>query len=460
MGVTAGMLEMRNKNITVLGLGKSGLSAAKWLSKQGAQVTVSEIKAEAELDPLTIKQIKELDIRLETGGHQTGTFLRSAFIVVSPGVPHDLEPLEAARGKGIPILGELELASRFTDVPMVAVTGTNGKSTVTAFLGDLIRRAGFRVFVGGNIGTPLLDYVANGNRADYAVVEVSSFQLDTAETFSPHVAILLNISPDHLDRYPSYEAYEASKMKIFSNQGPGQFAILNDDDQSLSKFRPSTGAMILRYGIDPAKDRQAHVEEGSLSVLYPEGEPLRLDLRGFRLPGRHNLENLMACVLAGMALGLEPRVIQETIPSFRGLPHRLEWVGEVKGVDFYDDSKATNVDAALRSILSFERPVVLIAGGRHKGSDYAPLVRAAQGRVRRAVFLGESSRLLAASFKGSLPFDLAENMEGAVTQALSAARAGDVVLLAPACSSFDMFIDYAHRGRVFQKAVEGLHGGT
>jgi UDP-N-acetylmuramoylalanine--D-glutamate ligase len=409
-------MDLRHRRITVLGLGRSGLSATRWLSKQGAEVTVSEIKEMHELDPQVVREVGKLGVRLETGGHRPETFLDSNLIIVSPGVPHDMGPLMMAGRKGIPVLGEMELASRFMDTPILAVTGTNGKSTVTAFLGSLLKRAGHRVFVGGNIGTPLIEYVAGGRKADYAVVEVSSFQLDTAETFSPHTAVLLNISPDHLDRYPSYEAYEESKLKIFRNQRVGQYAVLNDDDQRIAQFRPSGGATVLRYGMEPREGRQAHVEGTRLSLSYPGREVFNLDLQPFRLSGRHNLENLMAGVLAALALDVEPAIIEEEILAFRGLPHRVEWVGRIRGVDFYDDSKATNVDAARRSILSFERPLLLIAGGRHKGADYAPLVHAAKGR--------------------------------------------DVVLLTPACSSFDMFRDYTHRGTVFKQSVEMLRAGT
>ncbi|MBN1106081.1 MAG: UDP-N-acetylmuramoyl-L-alanine--D-glutamate ligase, partial [Deltaproteobacteria bacterium] len=435
-------MDIRHRKITVLGLGRSGLSTARWLSKQGAEVTVSEVKRLHELDQQVVGEMSALGVRLETGGHRPETFLDSNLIIISPGVPHDLGPLIMAGRKGIPILGEMELASRFMDTPIVAVTGTNGKSTVTAFLGSLLKKAGHRVFVGGNIGTPLIDYVAGGEKTDYAVVEVSSFQLDTAETFSPHVAILLNISPDHLDRYPSYEAYEESKLKIFRNQGAGQYAVLNDDDPRVTRFRPSGGATVLRYGMESGEGRQAYAEGRNLLLAFPGKKAFHLDLQGFSLPGRHNLQNLMAGVLAGLALDVEPAIIQETILSFRGLPHRVEWVGSVKGVNFYDDSKATNVDAALRSLLSFERPILLIAGGRHKGADYAPLVKAAKDRVRKVILLGESSPLLAEAFNGVVPMESASDMEEAVRRAFSSARVDDVVLLAPACSSFDMFRDY------------------
>jgi UDP-N-acetylmuramoylalanine--D-glutamate ligase len=304
-----------------------------------------------------------------------------------------------------------------------------------------------------------MDYVADGRKADFAVVEVSSFQLDTAERFSPHVALLLNITPDHLDRYPDYEAYEQSKLSIFRNQGRGRFAVLNDDDQRLSIFEPA-GPSVLRHGMERRKNRQAWIEGKSLCARSLDGKDISFDLTDFALPGKHNLENLMGVVLAGMALQIEPRVIQDTIRSFRSLPHRMEQAGRFRGVSFYDDSKATNVDAALRAVLSFENPIVLIAGGRHKGADYGPLVRGAKGRVRKAVLLGEAGPLIADCFEGEIPFEFAGDMKDAVARAFSSARADDVVLLAPACSSFDMYTDYAHRGKIFKQAVEDLRGGT
>jgi UDP-N-acetylmuramoylalanine--D-glutamate ligase len=451
-------MELSQKRITVLGLGKSGLAAARWLDAEGASVTVSEIRRREDLDPEFLQGIAGMRVRLETDGHREETLLNSDMIVISPGVPTDLPVLKQAAAKGIAVLGEMELASRLIRVPMVAVTGTNGKSTVTSFLGSVIRSAGFRVFVGGNLGTPLMECVTQGRALDYAVVEVSSFQLDTAETFCPQIAVLLNITPDHLDRYPDYEAYEASKLSIFRNQGPGQFAILNDEDPRLAAFRPRGVGTVFRYGMERSEHRQAWVEGKRLLTAIPGKDPLSFHLHRFRLPGRHNLENLMAVVLAGLALGVSRPALQDGIDRFPGLPHRIEWVGAWGGITFYDDSKATNVDAAIRSILSFDRPVVLIAGGRHKGADYAPLVEAAQGRLRKAVFLGEAKSLLAGSFGENLPFTLAEDMRDAVAQAVKSARKGDVVLLAPACSSFDMFTDYAHRGRVFREAVEELRG--
>jgi len=452
-------LRIRNSKVMVVGLGVSGLWSARWLAAHGADVTLSEIRPEADLDPGICKEIRDIGVTLETGAHRREAFLNAEMIVVSPGVPHDMAPLLAAAKRNIPVMGELELASRLTDTPIIAVTGTNGKSTVTAFLGSILKNAGYKVFVGGNIGTPVMAYVAEGDRADYAVLEVSSFQLDTTRRFCPFLSIILNISPDHLDRYPDYESYVQSKLKIFKNQGPGKYCVLNDDDERLSAIRPCSGVSVLRFGIESKEDRQAVIEDKGVRVFLDGNKQGYFPVESFRLPGKHNLENILGVVLTTFALGIESSVIERSIAEFRGLPHRLEQVAELGGVVFYNDSKATNVESAVRAVTSFDRPLILIAGGRHKGADYAPLVRAAEGRVKRAIFLGEAKDLLSTSFEGVLPFSMAKSMEEAVSMSFSWARSGDAVLLAPACSSFDMFSDYSHRGNVFREAVERLASG-
>jgi UDP-N-acetylmuramoylalanine--D-glutamate ligase len=452
-------LEVNKKKTLVVGLGISGLYTARLLSAHGAEVTVSEILPESHLDPEILNDLRELGITLETGGHKEETFLNTEMVIISPGVPHDTVLLNLSRKKNIPVIGELELAGRLIDTPMIAVTGTNGKSTVTSFFGCMLENAGFRVFVGGNIGTPLTAYAVEGKKADYAVVEVSSFQLDTIETFCPYVSVVLNISPDHLDRYPGYEAYVRSKLRIFENQGPGQYVILNDDDKRLCAVNVSSGATVLRYGTEKRQGRNAYIEDEKIQAFLDDAEPNTFSFESFGLPGAHNLENLLPAVLGGMALGINTPVIQKTIDEFKGLPNRLEHVAEHEGVAFYNDSKATNVDAAVRAVMSFERPIILIAGGRHKGADYVALAEAAKGRVRKAVFLGEAKDLLASSFKGIIPFSMAKDMEEAVAMSFEATENGDAVLLAPACSSFDMFTDYSHRGREFKTAVlKVIHG--
>ena len=442
-------------SVLVVGLGTSGYWSARHTTRLGARVTVTEARPDAELDRDQLAELRGLGVKLETGGHREETFLHTDVIVVSPGVPLDMPLLAMARNRRIPVMGELELASRFIHEPMIAVTGTNGKSTVTALMGHILETAGHTVFVGGNIGTPLMAYAARGG-ADYLVVEVSSFQLDTIERFHPMVSIILNISPDHLDRYPDYGAYIASKLKIFQNQGAGDYLIINDQDPVLKALRPSSGLHTLRYGLRPKKGRDAFVRGRTIASGLKERPLERFSIQGFVLPGSHNLENLLGAILAAQALGVEHDTIQKSFATFTGLPHRLEYAGTLNGVSFYNDSKATNVDAAAKAIQSFEGSLILIAGGRHKGADYAPLITAASGRVKGVVLLGEATERLARSLGQQIPFQVARGMKEAVFKAFSLATRGDVVLLAPACASFDMFSDYTHRGRVFKESVDRL----
>jgi UDP-N-acetylmuramoylalanine--D-glutamate ligase len=445
--------------VLVVGLGISGLWTARWLMQRGAHVTASDMKKASELDPAMVKELMESGVELEVGGHRKETFLNADTIVVSPGVPHDMPLIRSAFRRNIPVIGEMELASRFINTPIIAVTGTNGKTTVTALVGELLKNAGMEVFVGGNIGTPLMAYAAGKQEADYLVVEVSSFQLDTIQTFCPFISIILNITPDHLDRYADVEAYARSKLRIYENQGPGHYLILNDDDRGLSSLRPASGVTLLRYGLGQRQEVNAFLEGGTVRAGLTGGPTYCFSLDRFALPGFHNQENLLAAVLVGMVLGIDAGVIQDTIDRFKGLPHRIEYVGEVDGIRFYNDSKATNVDAARRAIASFDDSMILIAGGRHKGADYGPLVRAGHERLKGAVFLGEAKRLLAEAFEDAVPYVAVGRMEEAVAAAFSMAGPGDVVLLAPACSSFDMFLDYRQRGDVFKAAVKGLGHG-
>ncbi len=456
MEFEAGDLKLAGSRIVVVGLGISGLWTARYLAEHNADVIISDMNHEADLNPDTCREIRELGITLETGGHTKETFLNADRIIISPGVPHNMGLLRAARENGVKVVGEMEFASCLTNTPLIAVTGTNGKTTVTTAIGHLLENAGFNVFVGGNIGTPLIAYASSDDQADYAVVEVSSFQLDTIETFCPFVSIVLNISPDHLERYSGYEDYAQSKLKIFMNQKPGQYAIINDDDKKLTSVSLPSGPSVFRYGYEKIKNRHAYIQNNELITCLEGGESSSFRLEYYNLPGKHNLENLLAIVLVAQIMDLDHTVVQESINNLRGLPNRLEHVGKLNGIAFFNDSKATNVDAAVKAVLSFDQPVILIAGGRHKGGDYAPLVRAAKANVKKAVFMGEAKDLLSASFKDEIPFSLAKDMDDAVSMAFECSVNGDAVLLAPACSSFDMFMDYGQRGSAFKKAVERL----
>jgi UDP-N-acetylmuramoylalanine--D-glutamate ligase len=448
------------ERVLVVGLGKSGFAAANWLARQGARVTVSETQDESAFDPQLLEGLSRGGIELELGDHRLGSFLETDLVVVSPGVPLDIMCLVEASKRGVPIVGELELAWRYLRTPSIAVTGTNGKSTVVKLIGEMLSCGGRRVFVGGNIDFPLTDYIGGAQDADYVVLEISSFQLDTVETFSPLVSLILNISPDHLDRYADYESYVRSKERIFVNQGPGQSLVLNDDDPVLGILEPKNGPRVYRYGMERKEGRQGFLEDGRIVMGLPGHGGHRFNLDRFALPGTHNQANVMAAILAALVIDTPAAAIQEGIDGFKGLPHRIEFIDTIRGVAFFNDYKATNIDAAIKSITSFSRPVVLIAGGRHKGSDYLPLVHAAEGRVKGAVFMGESSSLLANAFNGKIPFSEARSMDDAVNRAYDRAQEGDVVLLAPACSSFDMFKNYQHRGTAFQEAVRRLRDGT
>jgi len=465
-------MDVRKKKVVIAGLGVSGLWTARWLAGQGAVFTVSDRREKNQIGPALCDEIEGLGGRVETGGHSRSLFLNSDLVVLSPGVPHDMELFVQAREKGIPIIGEMELAFRIISgetrercgVRIIAVTGTNGKSTVTEFIGLLLKKAGADVFVGGNIGTPLMALACQKRVPDYAVVEVSSFQLDTIQEFSPYISVCLNISPDHLERYDSYSSYINSKLRIFENQHKDQFSVLNDDDEVLSGFRAPEGVRELRYGMTRERrgpgggkiKRDAFIGGDDCIVEIGPEKRHEFSLPGFSLPGIHNRSNLLSVVLAALCAGVDPEIIREGIREFKGLRHRIEFVGEIKAIRYYDDSKATNLDAAIKAVECFDSKIVLIAGGRHKGADYKPLVDACLGNVKKAVFIGEASELLAEAFEGSIPYSMAGSMEEAVYIASKAAAPGEVVLLAPACSSFDMFTDYAQRGTVFSQAARRI----
>jgi len=451
-------LELAQKNILVVGLGKSGQAAARFAARQKARVTVTDLNAADRLTEF-LPGLEDQGIRLVLGEHPEGIFKQAELIVVSPGVPHTIVPLELARQAGVPILGELEFAARFVREPVVAITGTNGKTTTTALVGDMLEHSGRRVFVGGNIGNPLIDYVAGGGGADWVVLEVSSFQLDTASTFHANVAVLLNISADHLDRYDDFEAYVRSKGRIFRNQVDADTAIVNRMDPEIKKLATACRARVWpfvhsgRNGSPP--DTGAEILTDRL-VLRTGGGPLVLDLREALLTGAHNRENIAAAALATLAAGGTAAGIQQAIKQFQGLAHRLETVATINGVLYVDDSKGTNVDAVSRALESFCQPTVLIMGGRDKGGDYTALKPQLARSVKQLVVMGEAAATIAKQLKAATPVENAADMAQAVRLAAAAAAPGDVVLLSPACSSFDMYESYAQRGDDFCKQVNAL----
>ncbi len=448
-------MELSGKKVIVVGLGKSGLAALRFLGRKGARLVANDSRDRASLGAAAI-EAEQTGAELVLGGHPAATFREADLIVVSPGVP-PLDAIAAAEASGVETIGEIELAARFIEAPIVAVTGTNGKSTVTTLIGDLARHLGRPTFVGGNLGQPLIEVAeTDAARPDGLVVaELSSFQLERVSTLKVHVAVLLNISDDHLDRYGSFADYAAAKARIFERQDGGDYAVVSAADPALRALISGQGA-VLEFGAETGAVR---LEGGA--ICDPE-TGLRVLASDLRLRGTHNLENACAAALVARIIGVTPSAIAKTLREFEGLPHRMQYVGTADGVDYIDDSKATNVGAAVASIEGLTLrggKVVLIAGGVDKGGSYRPLRDRMESSGRAVVVLGEAAPLIEESLQGSaVPFSRADTMGDAVHQASGHAEPGDIVLLAPACSSFDMFRSYAERGEAFQHAVAALGG--
>ncbi|HYQ41697.1 MAG TPA: UDP-N-acetylmuramoyl-L-alanine--D-glutamate ligase [Polyangiaceae bacterium] len=436
-------MELAGKRVIVVGLGKSGVAAAKLCLAQGAHVVGTD-SAPAER---VSDEARALGIELALGGHDAVEFESAHLVVVSPGVPQ-LPELTRAERAGVEVIGELELASRFIDAPIVAIGGTNGKSTTTTLVGDMFLAAGLKAFVGGNLGTPTAEAVKE--RYDVVVFEVSSFQLERVPSFKPRVSVLLNISEDHLDRYPSFLAYAEAKGNAFVSQNPDDFAIIPDGDADCRQQAKRGRGQILSFG-----SYGDYVVSGRTVTETRSGEVF--DLETSALHGRHNLENAAAAIAAARALDLNPSAIRKALAAFKPLGHRMARVASVRGVTFYDDSKGTNVGASVTALRGLaEERGVLIAGGRDKQGTYEPLVAALEAKGRAVVVIGEAAELIAKAVGSRVPLLRARSMDDAVEQAFSAAQPGDAVLLSPACSSFDMFKSYADRGDRFVSAVERL----
>jgi UDP-N-acetylmuramoylalanine--D-glutamate ligase len=452
-------MELYQKNVLVVGLGKSGMAAARFLRSRGARVTASDASGSGSAD--AVAELEQMGCLLELGGHRMETFENQDLIIVSPGVPHTIGPLCRAREKRIPVIGEIELASRFIQEPIVAITGTNGKTTTTTLVGEMLEASGMDVFVGGNIGRPLIEYVS-GQPADRVVVEISSFQLDTIEDFRPDVAVLLNISPDHLDRYAGMPAYAASKARIFKNQTLRDTAILNGQDAWTLKFDEKIRARKLYFDGRKPGQPGADIKAGRL-VLHLEDSNVRtVDLSEFKLVGRHNLENASAACLASLAAGGSLEAVTAALNGFKGLAHRVQYAGSVCGVEFFDDSKATTVDSVKRALECFDRPVILIMGGLAKGCDFHDLSEPVRTRCKKIVVIGEAADEIGSVLGPVCPggVEKAFTMEDAVAGAFSHAVSGDTVLLSPACASFDMFSGYAQRGERFCQAIQKLRAAN
>jgi len=444
--------------VLVVGLARSGVAAAEFLARRGAAVVATDRKPAGDLQA-EVMRLEAAGVRLELGGHRAETFRTASSVVVSPGVPWDLPELEAARAAGVPVLAEIELAFRALRGRVAAVTGTKGKSTTTAALGAMLRAGGGDVRVGGNIGEPLISIVEGSTDATTFVVEASSFQLEGIETFRPHVAVFLNLSPDHLDRHPSFEAYAAAKGRVFLNQTAEDWAVVNVDEPEVLRRVGRARILPFRATGEPLEGDGAFFEAGE-ARLRREGRTETLFARdAVRLQGAHLAGDLLAAAAAARLLGASPDDIALAVAGFRGVEHVLEHVATVRGVAYYNDSKATNVEAARRSALAFPGPLILILGGRYKGGDFAELLPALADHTRRVLAIGEAQGRVAEGLGTWLPVEPCASLRAAVARAAELAQPGDTVLLAPACSSFDMFRDYAERGRAFKAEVQRLAGG-
>jgi UDP-N-acetylmuramoylalanine--D-glutamate ligase len=440
----------------VVGLGVSGQSVCELLLGNGDRVTATDARTR-EAFAGALDSLEKKGCVLHLGGHVEEDFLSADCIVVSPGVPLDLPPLARARSAGVEIIGELECAWRFFDgkATVIAVTGTNGKTTTTSLLGEMFQAAGRRVFVGGNIGTPLSRWLLSGKAVDALILEVSSFQLDTAPTFRPDVGVLLNVTEDHLDRYADFAAYADSKFSIFARPRSGDTAIVNGDDPICRERQGEVPSHLLVYSRFSG-ETPGRMKGGLAEIAVPGREPFTVDLAGTTLHGAHNEENVLASALAATACGIPPEAVREGARRYHILPHRVEWAGVRNCVDFYDDSKATNVGALVKALENFDRPVLLLMGGRDKLGDYGPLEEPLR-RIGKGVFVfGEGAGRLRSAIAGWTPTHRFETLDGAFSAAVEAAEPGDVVLLSPACSSFDQYSSYAERGDHFKRLVSGL----
>ena len=450
-------MELKNKRVLVVGLGKSGLAAALFLRDRGARVTVSDTRSDAALGD-QIPALLEAGIMVEAGGHGLLTFRRQDLIVVSPGVPLDTPEVKQAQQLGLTVIGELELASRFLLGETVAITGSNGKTTTTTLLGTIFADADMRTQVGGNIGLPVIELIAESNPETWNVLEVSSFQLETTVEFRPKIALILNITPDHLDRHKTFERYAAAKARITANQGATDFLVLNAEDVNTQLMAAKTRAHIYWFSAARQIKQGAFVHGESIFFLAQEGgrpEPV-LPVAEILLKGAHNLENVLAAVCAAKLAGVPSASIRGSVAKFQAVEHRLELVRTVAGVDFYNDSKATNVDATMKAVASFPSGVHLILGGKDKDSDYTLLAPLLRQRCNSVYTIGSAAEKIERELAGVVKMVSAKTLDQAIALAAKAAKSGDVVLLAPACSSFDQFENYEHRGRAFREEVQKL----
>lgn len=464
-------MEVAGKHILVVGIARSGVAVARLLAARGARVTANDLKDEAQL-AREADELRAAGVRLALGGHPDELFAGADLIVLSPGVPADLPQLEMARGRAVEIISEPEFAGRFLRGRVIGITGSNGKTTTTALTGELMKAAGARAIVGGNIGTPLTSLIEHATDETWTVAELSSFQLEMIDSLHVDVAVVTNITPDHLDRHGTFENYVAAKHRIFRSQIAGDFAVLNGRDQAIDEMVRARGVRSRKVYFSsqgpqtvagPAAD--IYVRDGRLCTTMMadrRDEVGVMAIADIPLRGMHNVENVMAG-LGAVFCAMQTRVkdlpaLVAAIKQFPGVEHRIEYVTEIDGVKFYNDSKATNVDSTVKALEAFEHNLIVILGGKDKGSDYSILAPLVGERVKQIVLLGAASDKIAAQLEGVRPIMRAASMQDAVERSMAAAESGDTVLLAPACASFDMFDNYEHRGRVFKQEVMKLAG--
>lgn len=449
--------DLEGKRVMVVGLARTGLASALFSAAYGAHVTATDDRTEAELGESAMR-LRDAGVALELGGIREASVLAQDLIVVSPGVPANIPALAAARKKEIPVWSEIELAWRYLRGKLVAITGSNGKTTTTSLVAHILRTSNIPAHVGGNIGTPLLSFVERSSDTDVTVAEVSSFQLETIDAFRPEIGVLLNLTPDHLDRHTTFEEYAAAKMRMFANQLERDWAVLNADDPEVTKRTPAKPKLCWF-------SRQKRVAVGAFllndSIMFRnEGFEVELAKRSqIPLRGEHNLENVLAACAASYLAGATPAAIAEGVKAFQAVEHRLEFVAEIAGVEFFNDSKATNVDAAAKAIEAFPSGLRVILGGKDKGAPYTPLVPLLKERARQILLIGAAAPKIAddlAELGMAMPIERADTLERAIHLAYRSAEAGDTVLLAPACSSFDQFENYEHRGQTFKQIVQQL----
>ncbi|MEA3297254.1 MAG: UDP-N-acetylmuramoyl-L-alanine--D-glutamate ligase [candidate division Zixibacteria bacterium] len=449
---------IRKRKIGVIGMGRSGIAAAVLAADYGGKPFVSDSNQAEQLVP-AIDTLKQHSIPYETGGH-SDRLLESDYIVVSPGVSPLIDILQEVASKGIPIFSEIEFASWVCRGRIVAVTGSNGKTTTTTLIGEILSASGLETYVCGNIGLPFAQVANKVGEQAVAVVEVSTFQLERVADFKPYIALILNLSPDHLDRHGSFLQYKKLKYRITENQAAEDFLILNSDDDEIISDDVTSSAAKLFFTIEGTTDSGVFVEDGVLYTIYRSRKSRIIDSSDILIPGLHNFQNAAAATAAAMMFNIQPDTIENVLKTFPGVEHRLERVDRVAGIEFINDSKATNINSVCWALQSIETPIYLIAGGREKGGSFQPLVKCGRNRIKGLVLVGEAKGKMFDALGKDFPTVFADSLEEAVTKSFELARPGETVLLSPGCASFDMFENFEHRGRVFKAAVDGLKFGN